>query len=259
MSSTLRCFQVMNLLAQAPYELTLSEIAGALTLPPATAHRLTATLCEAGYLEQEPVGRRYRIAGKALWAGAGYLRRSHVYQAAFLVLQETAQQACGLVHLGTIDAEWLLYLHTVGSPSSLYLYADTGERRHLHSTGLGKALLAFQPAGTLSAVLSRKLPRFTPNTITDPQRLKAELTRIREAGYAVDNEEGAVGLRCIAAPILDRDGIAVAAFSMSAPATVLTEKAQQRYVPVIRQAALKVSAQIGYRPATSNMQYLVRA
>lgn len=256
MSSTLRCFQVLDLLAAPPYELALSEIAAALSLPPATAHRLAATLCEAGYLEQEDDGRRYRLAGKALWAGTGYLRRSHVYQAAFIVLQETAQQACGLVHLGTIDGPWLLYLHTVGSPSSLYLYADTGERRHLHSTGLGKALLAFQPPATVTRLLARKLPRFTPKTITDPAKLKQELATIRQHGFAVDDEEGTAGLYCIAAPILDRHGIAVAAFSMSAASSVMTLEAREKYIPVIRQAALKVSAQLGYRPLSSNLQYL---
>ncbi len=257
MSSTLRAFQVMDLLAQSPYELSLSAIAGELDLAPATAHRVTATLCAAGYVEQESESKRYRLAGKALWAGTGYLRRSAVYQAAFLVLQETAAQACGLVHLGTIDGDWLLYLHTVGSPSSLYLYADTGERRHLHSTGLGKALLAFQPPEVVARVAAGELPRFTPNTITEKKALLAELGRIREAGFAVDNEEGSVGLRCIASPIRDRQGVAVAAFSMSAPAAVLTTKAQGKFVLVIREAALKVSAQLGFRPTTSNLQFLV--
>jgi DNA-binding IclR family transcriptional regulator len=255
MSSTLRALEVLDLLAQPPYELTLSTIGLELGLAPATAHRLTATLCAAGYAEQDSESRRYRLAGKALWAGTGYLRRSPVYQAAFLVLQETAAQACGLVHLGTIDGEWLLYLHTVGSPSSLYLYADTGERRHLHSTGLGKALLAFQPSEVVAKIVGRKLPRFTPHTITDKAGLTAELGRIRSNGYAIDNEEGALGLRCVAAPIRDRQGIAVAAFSMSAPAAVLTEQTQEEYIAVIRDAALKVSAQLGFRPAHSNRQF----
>jgi DNA-binding IclR family transcriptional regulator len=249
MTSTLRCLQVLDLLAAPPYSLALADIAAALALPPASAHRLARTLCASGYAEQDPESRRYRLAGKALWAGAGYLRRSPVYQAAFLPMQETARAVEGLVHLGAIDNGWLLYLHTVGSPSALYLYADTGERRHLHSTGLGKALLAFQPPAVLSRLLTKKLPRFTPQTITDPAALRAELARIRAAGYAVDNEEGAAGLCCLAAPVFDQNNQAVAALSVSAPAATLTHAVRRRWLPVLLQAALRVSVQLGHRPA----------
>jgi IclR family transcriptional regulator, KDG regulon repressor len=258
MSSSLKCFQVMELLAEEPYELALTEIAAQLELPLASAHRIVATLCEAGFVEQEALARRYRLAGKALWVGTGYLRRSSVYRAAFLVLQETARRCCGLVHLATIDEDRVLYLHTVGSPSALYLYADTGERRLLHCTGLGKAMLAFQPPEVVARVLSQKLKRFTTRTITSAAELREELAGIRARGYAVDDEENAPGLRCLAAPILGRPGYAVAAFSMSAPASTLTDDLLDKYSNVIREAALRVSSQLGYRPATSNMQSLLR-
>lgn len=257
MSSSLKCFQVMDLLAAEPYELALSEIAARLGMPIASAHRAAATLAEAGFVEQDPATRHYRLAGKALWVGAGYLRRSTVYHAAFLVLQETAVRCRGLVHLAAMDAERVLYLHTVGSPSALYLYADIGERRPLHCTGLGKAMLAFSPAATVNRVLARKMEKLTRRTLTSAGALREELAGIRQRGYAIDSEESAIGLRCVAAPILDRSGIAVAAFSMSAPVNILTDEAVNRYAAIIREAALRVSAQIGYRPATSNLQSLL--
>lgn len=257
MSSTLKCFQVLELLASEPYEIPLTEVAGSLGMPPASAHRMIATLVEAGMVEQDSTTRHYRLTGKALWIGAGYLRRSAVYRAAFLLLQETARKACGLVHLAAMDQDRVLYLHTVGSPSSLYLYADTGERRLLHCTALGKAMLAYQPPATVNRVLGTKLQRFTSRTIISPVELREELGRIRQRGYAIDDEENAPGLRCLAAPIWDRSGYAVAAFSMSAPATVLTRDSFEKYSQILREAALRVSAQLGYRPPTSNLDSLV--
>jgi len=140
----------------------------------------------------------------------------------------------------------------------MYLYADTGERRPLHATGLGKAILAWQPKAAVDRVLAQKLARFTRKTIVSAAGLREELARIRDRGYAIDDEEGVRGLRCVAAPILDREGTSVGALSMSAPVTVLAGDAIESNAGQIREAALKVSAQIGYRPATSNMLSLIR-
>lgn len=257
MSSTLKCFAMLEVLAQEPYEFALSELAARLDQPLATAHRLAATLVEAGYAEQDGPSRRYRIAGKALWTGAAYLRNSPVYRAAFLVMQEAARTGAGLIHLGALDGDWVLYLHTVGSPSRLYLYADTGERRPLHATGLGKAILAWQPAERVNRIAAGKLQRFTKRTICTASELKEELRATRRRGYAIDDEEGVTGLRCVAAPIFDASGHSVAALSMSAPTHVLSNAAIEAAAAQIREAAMKVSVQVGFRPASSNMLSLL--
>jgi DNA-binding IclR family transcriptional regulator len=257
MSSTLKCFQALELLAQDPYEISLSDLAARLEQPLASAHRLVATLVEAGFAEQDPASRRYRLAGKALWAGAGYLRNSAVYRAAFLVMQEAARSSPGLIHLGALHGDWVLYLHTVGSPSRLYLYADTGERRPLHATGLGKAILAWQPPELVNRIAAQKLQRFTKHTICSGTELKEELNSIRQRGFAIDDQEGVMGLRCVAAPIFDATGASVAALSLSAPLNVLSNTSIDSAATHIREAALKISVQIGFRPASSNMLSLI--
>ena len=257
MSSTLKCFQALELLAQEPYEFHLSDLAARLDQPLASTHRLVATLVQAGFVEQDGPSRRYRLAGKALWAGAGYLRNSPVYRAAFLVMQETARTSPGLIHLGALHGEWVLYLHTVGSPSRLYLYADTGERRPLHATRLGKAILAWQPTELVNRITAQKLQRFTKHTICSATELTEELKAIRRRGYAIDDEEGVLGLRCVAAPIFDASGHSVAALSMSAPVQVLSNTAIDAAAAQIREAALKISVQVGFRPASSNMLSLI--
>ena len=256
MSSSLKCFQALELLAFPPYEFALTDIATKLSLPVASAHRIMTTLCVAGEAERQGEPKRYRLTGRALWIGTGYLRRSAVYQAAFVVLQEMARKchALGLcealAYLATIDNDQVLYLHTVGNPTALALYANTGERRPMHSTGLGKALLAYQPRDVEERVLSRGLARTGPNTITSATALREELSLIRRRSYSVDNEENVRGTRCVAAPIIDQSGHAIAAVSVSAPVTSLLENMLEPYSVIVREAALRVSVQVGFRPHT---------
>jgi hypothetical protein len=100
MSSTLRCFQVLELLAEEPFELTVSDIAEVLAMPRASAHRLCATLVEGGFVEQVASNKRYRLTSKSLWVGSGYLRHSAIYRAAFFPMQELAKQIPGTAQLG---------------------------------------------------------------------------------------------------------------------------------------------------------------
>ena len=255
MTSSLKCFQAMELMASEPYEIGLSELAADLKLPFATAHRVVATLCESGVAEQDPATRRYRLTGKALWIGTGYLRRSSVYRTAFLELQVMARRVQGLVHLATIESDKVLYLHTVGSPSAVYLYADTGERRPMHCTGLGKAMLAYQPDEVVNRIVSKKLEKLTPKTITSAAAFREELAAIRKRGFALDDEENAPALRCVAAAIRDSSGKSVAAFSVSAPIAVLRDDVIPTVSDIIREAAMRVSSQLGFRGG-SNFQSL---
>jgi len=258
MGSTLRCLKALELLADDPFELSLSEICGRMGLPKASAHRLMATLIEGGFVEQERPSGRYRLAGKTLWVGTGFLRHSAVYQTCFPVLQNLAERAENLVHLAVWDSDAVLYLHTVGHPSSLYLFADAGERRPVHSTALGKVLLAYRPREEMERILASGVERYTESTITETGKMAVELDRVRRQGYAFDDQEGVPGLRCVAAPIRDRRGNVVAAMSISAPSAVLEGAAERRqFASLVSEAALRASVQMGYRPRTSNVASLL--
>ena len=259
MSSTLRCFRVLEALAREPYEISLSEISAEHGLPKGSAHRLMATLLESGFVEQDESSRRYRLTGTALWMGGAFLRHSTLYRVAFPVLQELSARVEGLVHLGAWDRESVLYLHTVGPPSSLYLFADTGERRPLHATGLGKAMLAFRPDADLARVFAQSVERFTEKTITEIDQMRREIEHIRAEGCAFDDEEGVLGLRCVAAPIWDRNGMACAAISASAPSHEMDGERRDRVGAIVREGALRISVQMGYRPKTTNLSSLLRS
>lgn len=247
MSSTLRCLQVLEVLAQEPNSFGFSDIADALGIDKTSAHRFIHTLIAAGFVECNPHSRSYHLAGKALWVGTGHLRYSPVYRAAYGELESLAHSTETMAHLGVWDNDTVLYLHTVGPPRTVLLFTDVGQRRPVHSTALGKALLAYRPAEDLERVLASNSLRYTDKTITSVDAMREELVRIRRQDYALDDEEGIPGLRCMAAVIRDSRGEAVGALSMSGSLAQLTDAKIPHYARLVQQAALRASSQLGYR------------
>jgi DNA-binding IclR family transcriptional regulator len=124
MSSTIRTLRALELLATEPFEWTLTELARSMSLSKATAHRILATLVEAGYAAQAPGRNRYCVSGKALEVGSGYLRHLPAYRAAFPVMHDLVKQAGRMVHFGVWDNDSILFLRSYGQPSRFYVYAD---------------------------------------------------------------------------------------------------------------------------------------
>jgi DNA-binding IclR family transcriptional regulator len=124
-----------------------------------------------------------------------------------------------------------------------------GSRAPAHCTSVGKALLAYQPAETVNAVIENGLKRFTPNTITDAELLRQELATIRARGYAIDDEEIEEGLRCVAAPIRDHTGQVISAISVAAPVQRMSKKNVQTTIPSVVAAANAISRRLGYLPS----------
>jgi DNA-binding IclR family transcriptional regulator len=114
---------------------------------------------------------------------------------------------------------------------------------------VGKALLAFQPTEVVQQVIENGLKRYTENTITEAAALLAELAMVRQKGYAVDDEEIEVGLRCVAAPIRDHTGQVTAAISVAAPVQRMSKKQVQQTIPSVVAAAETISRRLGYMPA----------
>src|SRR5947209_7703322 len=140
MVSALRCLHALELMADTPFELGVSELANQLSIAKTTAHRLLDALCRAGFVRRDALSRRYRLSGKSLWVGTGFLRNSSLYNCSFLLMEQLAMKVEGSVHLGIYEDDAVLFLHSVGSPSSMHLFAHVGDRRPLHATATGKAL-----------------------------------------------------------------------------------------------------------------------
>src|ERR1700744_103568 len=156
MPSTLRCFQVLELLAEEPFELSVSDIAEVLSMPRASVHRLCTTLVEGGFVEHVSIYKRYRLTPKSLWVGSGYLRHSAIYRAAFFPMQALARQIPGTAQLGVLSEGRVLFIHSVGYPGSMDAFGDVGLRRPLHATASGKLLLAGMPLDKVKELMSHR-------------------------------------------------------------------------------------------------------
>jgi DNA-binding IclR family transcriptional regulator len=256
MTSTLRCFQVLELFAEEPFEFSVSEIAETLSIPRASAHRLCATLAEGGFIEPVPASKRYRLSPKSLWVGSGYLRHSAIYRAAFFPMQDLSKQISATAQLGVPSEGKVLFIHSVGFPGPTEAFADVGLTRALHATAAGKLFLADMPMEEVERLMSRGVEKYTERTAVSFKQIKEELLQIAENGYAVNDEELLPGFFIMAAPIYDSTGSTVGTISV----TLLADKAHQGdgqppNVALLLDAARKASLQLGYHPLSRITQW----
>lgn len=229
--SVQRSFSILENLMDFPHGMSLADVSKKAALNKSTAHRLLSCLIELGYATQSSVTGNYlptyRILGKALQL------TSHldVLSAAQPYLDRLSLKVGETVNLVLPSGTEVLYIYQAdqGAVSSLRMAAQIGTRFPMYRTAVGMAMLAFMLPKEAEKILDASdLRAITLNTVIDREEIRSRLTKIRSAGYAVDNEENEIGVRCIAMPILDYFGKPVAAFSISAPtsrmkATRLTE------------------------------------
>jgi DNA-binding IclR family transcriptional regulator len=151
------------------------------------------------------------------------------------------------VNLGVLDEDQVSYIDVIESPSSLRIAATAGDRNPLHSTSLGKALLAFLPEDEVAGILeNHPLIKMTPKTITQRKHLIEHLASVREQGVAFDLEENVEGVICVAAPIFDQRGRVVAAVSVSGP-SIRMESKLTALREAVQSAGMKISRMLGPR------------
>jgi DNA-binding IclR family transcriptional regulator len=245
MTSTLRCFRVLELLAEEPFELSISDIAEALSMPRASAHRLCTTLVEGGFVEHVSTHKRYRLTPKSLWVGSGYLRHSAIYRAAFFPLQALAKQIPGTAQLGVLSEGSVLFIHSVGYPGSMDAFADVGLRRALHATASGKLFLGDMPLDEVKKLMSH-VEKYTERTTVSFAQMKEELAQAAARGYAVNDEELLPGYLVLAAPVLGSTGRVVAAISITLPVDHTQNENKTSHVASLCEAARKTSLQLGF-------------
>ena len=215
-SSLAKGLRILELLAEEG-ELSASQVAAHLETNRAAGHRFISTLRDLGYVEKTPEG-KFCLTFKPLELGMKTLDRFEIRHFAHPYMQEIALAFKETVNLGHWDRGAIVHLDKIDSTEILRMDLGLGAQAPAYCTGLGKAILAFLPEVELENYLqSVKFTSFTPNTIITAQQLKDEINKIRRQGYAVDDEELSLGLRCVAAPILDYAGRPTYAMSVSGP------------------------------------------
>ncbi|MBI3013637.1 MAG: IclR family transcriptional regulator [Candidatus Tectomicrobia bacterium] len=236
----LECFSL-----QEP-RLSLSDIARRAQLPLSTAHRILATLRGAGIVEQEGDRELYRLGLKLFELGSMVLANMEVHREALPFIEELSRESGETVHLGVFDGSQVVSIEKMDSPHGLASQVTIGKGAPAYCTAVGKALLAFQSESTIDHVCRLGLTRHTPQTITDPGKLRKELERIRALGYAVDEREHQPDVRCVAAPIRDHTSNVIASMSVSGPATRIPKERIPLLAVRMKEVAGKLSARLGY-------------
>lgn len=239
---------LVDMIADADEPVRLPALVAASALPRTTVLRLLETLCEHSVLTVDGDG-RYRLGSQVAVWGQRYLDRLDVREAALDVMQQLAGETTETCFLGMRESHEVRYVGKVGGSHAVRLAAEVGSRMPLHSTGIGKTLLAFSDESVVDGLLAESLVAQTPQTITNPARLRTELSRIRRLGFATDDGENEDGVRCIAVPIRDARGAVIAAMSVSAPAYRFGLERLAALAPRMQEAARVVSSRLGL-PAT---------
>ncbi|HEY7545489.1 MAG TPA: IclR family transcriptional regulator, partial [Blastocatellia bacterium] len=164
------------------------------------------------------------------------------------VLHRLVERYKMTAHMAVLDHSEAVYIEKVDSPGFIKMDTYVGKRMEVHSTAVGKALIANLSNAEAEAIIKeRGLKRFTAKTITTRAGLLADLEKARRKGYAIDDEENNLGARCVAAPVFDSFGRTVAAVGVSATVTQIDRGAIAKIAEAVKQAAKEVSRQLGYQ------------
>jgi DNA-binding IclR family transcriptional regulator len=217
-------------------ELTLAALVARTGLPRSTTHRTADKMLKLGWLDKPQD--RYRI-GNRLFEISGLAPIRHELREAVLpFLQDLYNATRTTVQLGVLDGTQILVVEKITGHRPMPMLSQVGGMIPAHCSGLGRAILAYSDAATIDAVVDAGLARRTPRTITSATALKRELTAIPDRGWAVDREEGNIGVSCVAAPIFGPLGGVVAALSVTGPTALVRA---DRAGPAVRMAAAAAS------------------
>ncbi len=229
-------------------ELGVTELSRRLKLHKNNVFRLLATLESKGYVEQNKITENYRLGLKALELGQRYIKQVGLIKQARPFLEEVVDRVGETTYLGIMRDGYAIYLDAAEADRTVRVVSRVGLRLPAHCSAIGKAQVAFLSESELERIFpSKTLERFTENTITDRDELFEHLERVREEGYALDNEEYEREVRCVGVPVFDYTGRVVGGISVSGPAYRMDpSRLEEEIVPVLKEIGLKVSRKLGY-------------
>lgn len=233
-----RAFDLLERIATAGGEVSISQLAESTPLPLPTIHRMLRTLVNSGYVRQLP-SRRYGLGPGLIRLGEVASRQLGAWARPYLAglvdeLGETANMAI-------LDGDMATYVAQVPSAHSMRMFTEIGRRVHTHASGVGKAIISQLDDEQARTVVARAgMPTPTPHSIGDVEALLADLDLIRSRGYAIDDGEQELGVRCFAVPVPGMPTLT--AISVSGPVTRVDESFAERAIPTLIETARLISA-----------------
>lgn len=244
--SVQRAIDILDLFDRQTQELGVTDIARALDLPKSTAAGLIFTLEQNDYLDQNTLTRKYRLGFKLAERAGVFLDQFNLRRVAAPILETLRDATNESVNLAIRDGKYVTYIERMLGNNMLGMRSEIGKRELIHSTALGKALLAHLPTTELNQLIADyDFNPVTLHTITNPTAFLVELQETLLRGFALDNQENELGGRCVAAPIFNYQGKPVAAISMSVPIQRFPEEKIPEFGAKVKQAAQAISLQLG--------------
>ncbi len=194
----------------------ISELGRKLGVPKSTMHVIVLKLEELGYVSREPGSRKYSLAVKVWELGRGLMRNVLIPEIALAHLNELVKRVQLTAHLAILEHDQAVYVQKVDCPGKIKFETYVGKRTNLHCTAVGKVLLAYSSEQGRGHILEREpFARYTRHTITSTIQLQKELAKVKRLGYAVDDQEEELDVRCVAVPVFRRTGEFVAALGVA--------------------------------------------
>ena len=240
--------RALNILEAAAHRrdgLTNSEISRKLGIPKSSASYILRTLERRGYLRRDAESGRYRLGLKILSLGGDAQANLDIADVALPFMRALEEKIHMTVHLAVLDQGEAVYIEKVEAPGFFKVNTWVGRRMFLHSTSVGKCLLAWLPKHEIEGLAKQQgLKKRTPKTIITMTRLLAELEHVKDEGYAVDDEENSMGARCLGGPVFDATGNVIAALGASGTLTQVDEASMPRLAEAVKEAARRTSRQL---------------
>lgn len=229
-------------------ELGVTELSKRLKLHKNNVFRLLATLESRGYIEQNKATENYRLGLKALELGQTFIKQMGLLRQAKPILEQVVEESNETAYVAIYKENHIVYLDVVETNLTVRVVSRVGSRLPAYCTASGKVHMAFMSDEELEELISKMdLVQHTPTTITDREAMRAELEKVHEQGYAFDDEEMDLGVRCIAAPIRDYTRRIVGAISISGPTMrVSNARIESELVPLVLKASDELSTRLGY-------------
>lgn len=249
LNSLVRAISILEILGESDVPLSLAELSRRMQIHKSTAHRSLMVLERMALIERTS-GNRFRLGMKLYELGTRAVQQVDLRSRIRPYFQRLSVQLGETVHLGVLQRATVVYLDKAEPHRHICMSSKTGSTNPAHCTSLGKAMLAYLPQEQVEDIVSRiSFVRYTPKTICSRDELMRALDRVRHRGFAVDDEEIEMGVRCVGAPIFDENNVPVAALSMSGPtARIRTNNASLIADRLVRccaeiSASLRVHAQ----------------
>ena len=243
----MKAFTILELLgSHSDGMLSLAEVASHLKVSKSTAHRYLTTLEELEVVRRDEKD-CFGLGSKMIELAGALLSRHDLRNESEPLLEKLCAETQETAHLAIPTGNNVVYIAKVDSPLSIRMASHIGVRNPMHCTALGKAILAYYPQDKVEAIIREGLPARTDYTLTSAEELQTELERIRSEGFAIDDQENELGVRCAGAAIFDYTSKVIGAFSVSGPASRISYERCLELGCVVSKAAQEVSRRMGFQ------------